>query len=189
MGADAPARDRFEHIAAAKGLFSTAEIDQLIAYGADKLTEARMHGGQDASVRRSSAAWLDPREGFGWVGEKILRAAKGFNDRFFGLDLVGIEGGVQLARYDADNRGFYDWHMDAGPQAPRRKLSISVQLSAPDDYEGGDLEFFFRNTPVSADRDKGLIIAFPSVIMHRVAPVTRGARYSLVAWIEGPAWR
>ena len=66
---------------------------------------------------------------------------------------------------------------------------MSIQLSDSDDYEGGDLELMFREEPVKLDRTRGTLVAFPSFMLHRVTPVTRGTRWSLVAWITGPRWR
>ncbi|HUF73295.1 MAG TPA: 2OG-Fe(II) oxygenase [Gammaproteobacteria bacterium] len=94
-----------------------------------------------------------------------------------------------IARYDSSDQGFYDWHTDFGDIAPRRTISITVQLSRPEDYDGGELELFFRSPPASMDRTRGAFIAFPSFAVHRVAPVTRGTRWSLVAWICGDRWR
>jgi PKHD-type hydroxylase len=74
---------------------------------------------------------------------------------------------------------------------PHRKLSISVQLSAPDEYEGGDFEFMDVGQPPKPIniRTQGTAIIFPSITYHKVTPVTKGKRYSLVGWYEGPEWR
>ena len=103
---------------------------------------------------------------------------------------------------------FYDWHCDSwenvydNPSNPDthgkiRKLSVTCSLSAPEDYEGGELEFDFRNM----DPDKptirkcaeiaprGSIVVFPSHVWHRVKPVTKGTRYSLVIWNLGYPFR
>lgn len=117
-----------------------------------------------------------------------LGGAVELNRRYFCVEINAI-GSVQIARYDAADQGFFDWHLDFGPPAPHRKISITVQLSDPADYEGGDLEFAFRREPHRAERQRGMIIAFPSWLMHRVSPVTRGTRWSLVSWIIGPRWR
>ena len=85
--------------------------------------------------------------------------------------------------------GFYDWHTDFAGITPRRKLSISVQLSRPEDYDGGDLELLFTSSPYKAARERGKFIVFPSFCLHRVTPVTRGTRWSLVAWVLGTRWR
>ena len=68
-----------------------------------------------------------------------------------------------------------------------RKLSVSIQLSDPASYEGGDLEINMGSFSKTAARDKGALIIFPSYALHRVHPVTSGERHSLVAWIVGNA--
>jgi predicted 2-oxoglutarate/Fe(II)-dependent dioxygenase YbiX len=64
-----------------------------------------------------------------------------------------------------------------------------VQLSRPEDYDGGDLELFDSVSPNSVDKTRGTFVVFPSFKLHRVAPVTRGTRWSLVAWVLGDRWR
>ena len=66
---------------------------------------------------------------------------------------------------------------------------MTVQLSRPEDYEGGDLELFFGSEPYRVQKSRGTVIAFPSFALHRVTPVTRGTRWSLFAWICGARWR
>jgi predicted 2-oxoglutarate/Fe(II)-dependent dioxygenase YbiX len=86
-------------------------------------------------------------------------------------------------------RGFYNWHTDFAGLRPLRKISVSIQLSRADDYEGGDLELMYGIHPQKIERTRGTFIAFPSFMLHRVTPVTRGTRWSLVAWILGARWR
>jgi PKHD-type hydroxylase len=77
--------------------------------------------------------------------------------------------------------------MDIGAENEcTRKLSLVVQLSSPDEYEGGGLEIMASSEPVQVTKEKGLICAFPSFILHRVTPVTKGTRRTLVIWIAGP---
>jgi PKHD-type hydroxylase len=64
---------------------------------------------------------------------------------------------------------------------------MSVQLSEPDEYEGGELEFLNFEQPIP--KDIGSLIVFPSYLVHRVNPVTRGLRRSMVSWISGPPFR
>jgi PKHD-type hydroxylase len=111
------------------------------------------------------------------------------NQHSFGVNLSYLEDKMQLACYDESDSGFYDWHTDFAGIAPRRKLSISVQLSRPEDYDGGDLELLFSSSPYTAARARGTFIVFPSFCLHRVTPVTRGTRWSLVAWVLGTRWR
>jgi len=84
--------------------------------------------------------------------------------------------------------GLDDWHTDFAGTRPFRKLSVSIQLSDPEDYEGGDLELLYGTEPQKLDRSRGALIVFPSFMLHRVTPVTRGARWSLVAWLLGKRW-
>ena len=99
---------------------------------------------------------------------------------------------IHVTRYGIG--GHYVFHHDISwNQLPtQRKISISVQLSDSDSYEGGDLEFednMHDEKTLQYMRQKGTVIVFPSYMRHRVTPVTRGERKSLVSWIEGPAWR
>ena len=80
-----------------------------------------------------------------------------------------------------------DWNRQDGKH---RKISITIQLSDPDDYDGGDFSFAFHQNPdPAAMRTQGTIIAFLSYQDHSVSPITRGKRNSMVAWFEGPRWR
>lgn len=103
---------------------------------------------------------------------------------------------VQFSIYGLQSR--YGWHRDTNVTLPEgspvRKLSVSVQLSHPDDYEGGDFQiknFFGTEITENANqlRNRGTIIVFPSYLEHQVVPVTKGTRYSLVQWYSGPDWR
>ena len=71
----------------------------------------------------------------------------------------------------------------------KRKLSLSVQLTDPADYDGGDLEFVNHLGNEDEFRKQGSIIVFPSYLSHRVTTVTRGARRSMIAWVFGPPFR
>ena len=108
----------------------------------------------------------------------------------FNID-VDNQAEMQFTEYHAAQRGHYDWHQDVhwnGQAAADRKISITVQLSDGDDYEGGDFEF--DDVKTNADfRSKGTVLVFPSYLRHRVLPVTSGTRRSLVAWFFGPRWK
>lgn len=66
---------------------------------------------------------------------------------------------------------------------------MTIQLSDTDAYEGGDLQFMINNKIENTPREKGTIIIFPSFIMHRVTPITKGTRHSIVGWVSGPPYR
>lgn len=97
---------------------------------------------------------------------------------------------LQFANYHKG--AFYDWHRDCDITSDLyRKLSVTVQLSDPKDYDGGELQFknYWGSMQLVTPKDmlkSGTVIVFPSSIMHRVTPITRGTRYSLVQWYNGP---
>jgi predicted 2-oxoglutarate/Fe(II)-dependent dioxygenase YbiX len=165
-------------------------MDRLIAEHAPLLAEGRLApGNTNPDIRRSQVVLLGDENKYNWIYERLWAAAQECNRLFFCVDLAGVEANIQLARYDSTDRGFYDWHTDFAGLRPLRKISISIQLSRPEDYEGGDLELLYSNQPQRLDRARGAFIAFPSFMLHRVTPVTRGTRWSLVAWILGARWR
>ncbi|MFN0185999.1 MAG: 2OG-Fe(II) oxygenase [Aquabacterium sp.] len=143
------------------------------------------HGG----IRRSDIWLFDPEPDLGFVFDPLVQAVLHVNQGY-GFDLTGFASGCQVARYAAGEQGHYDWHMDlgTGPMSCR-KLSVSVQLSPPQSYDGGDLEFRLDGLDPLKLRQQGTLVAFPSYMQHRVAPVSRGERWSLVAWVEGPPYR
>jgi len=105
----------------------------------------------------------------------------------YDLDNAVIEA-LQVAAYSATNKGTYGWHMDMGPGTMNRKIGISVSLNPPSDYQGGDFQVNCAKTE-TLEQIQGQAIVFPSYLMHRVTPVTRGTRYSLVAWVLGRPFR
>lgn len=121
--------------------------------------------------------------------ELLAQIADSANRLAFGLDLTTINREPQYVEY-IPGRGHFDWHNDyshAVAEAPR-KLTLIVQLSAPDDYEGGRLQLFGHEL-VTLPNARGIVVVFPSILYHRVTPVTRGCRRALVCWIAGPRMR
>jgi PKHD-type hydroxylase len=97
--------------------------------------------------------------------------------------LSGFQEPLQIAEYESG--GHYDWHVDIGADITSgRKISASVQLSDGNGYEGGELEFLNVDS-MDFPRSLGSVIIFPSYLPHRVKPVTRGIRRSLVVWVHG----
>jgi PKHD-type hydroxylase len=100
----------------------------------------------------------------------------------------------QYTEYDSEYNGHYNWHLDMflnNQNFNTRKISVSLQLSSSEEYEGGDL-YFSDGKKIELDpiaKTKGTVILFPSFVLHKVSPVTKGVRKSLVSWIEGPLWR
>jgi len=148
----------------------------------------------DYDVRKCRAMMHKPDEENQWFFDALLYAANHINDYFFQYDLIGFEK-FQYTFYDQPTT-HYDWHKDMilGPDIPvnlewPRKLSFSLILSDPvKDFDGGNFEFLHHNVefPIRAEQRRGRIIAFPSFMMHRVTPITRGQRKSIVFWACGP---
>jgi PKHD-type hydroxylase len=146
-------------------------------------------GGQAQAVNpgiRESNVWVVfPDQSSDWLYSRLEMAIEKLNERYQ-FDLLGFYEGAQVARYAPG--GHYDWHMDLGAGIySARKLSVSVQLTAEQEYDGGELEFQLMDEP--EPRTQGTLIAFPSFLAHRVRPVTRGERFSLVVWITGRPFR
>jgi len=142
---------------------------------------------QESEVRNCQIVGLDPHKN-AWLAGILMYVAK-LENLSYGFDLSALRE-LQITKYNVG--GKYDWHHDVIPVYPcQRKLSMIIQLSDGSEYEGGDFEFRDDTTePIASKlRDKGSILIFPSMMMHRVTPITEGVRKSLVAWVEGPAWR
>jgi len=182
-------QDPVENFAWSKNAFTSAELDAIINIGQSiEIERASTYGGSDPKIRDSYVNFLFPNEVTGWVFERIAAVINEMNGRFFGFDLQTMEQGLQFTRYQAPGE-HYEWHIDRGMNTGTRKLSLSVQLTDPDEYEGGDLELWFGGEPVKASRERGMITLFPSYALHRVTPVTSGVRYSLVCWVSGPPFK
>jgi PKHD-type hydroxylase len=145
--------------------------------------------GVDLKVRDSDIIFFHPTQKTQWIFEKLSHSINEVNNQYFNFDLDGLIEGIQFTKYEAPGQ-HYDWHIDKGNFGPTRKLSLTIQLSDPEEYEGGDLEVNIgvRNT-ISCEKTQGCATFFPSYILHKVTPVTKGTRYSLVAWVYGPNFK
>lgn len=147
--------------------------------------QGRVELGAD-TYRVSHIAWIEPDEGNHWLFHRLGALFTQVNRRF-GYDLAGFVDALQFTEYGAGQH--FDWHMDIGrDQTSLRKLSVTVQLSDAGDYDGGALEFVGLG-PMAESRTLGSATFFPSYLGHRVSPVTRGVRRSLVAWASGTPFR
>jgi len=189
--------------------------DELIKYGISQQEQLALTGGQTNKVnegkplddkdildlkkkRDSNIVWLNDR----WIYKEIQPYIHQAN-RLAGWDFQwDFSESCQFTKYKLNQH--YDWHCDSweAPYANKdnpdtfgkiRKLSVTCSLSAPEDYEGGELEFDFRNMDPDKQsvrkcaeiKPRGSIVVFPSHVWHRVKPVTKGVRYSLVIWNLG----
>ena len=151
-------------------------------------------GGVDPKQRRSRIKWIPQNEKFGWIYVKLLDMAKKSNDALWEFDLHSLPEMIQYTEYDANDEGHYDWHQDIGPEiGSLRKISMTVQLSDPSEYEGGDLEYYLGGplevSSHTVDKGQGTVFCFPSYMLHRVTPVTKGIRKSFVLWLGGSSFK
>lgn len=150
------------------------------------------HGGQsrvDSQLRRSTVRWLDFADlDLLWFFRRIERETLKAQCAF-GYDLQHASTEWQLTEYDSRDRGLYDWHQDSSETcktAYERKLTLVMQLTEPDKYEGGQFELRGDPIPSNLFRNPGDLLFFRSNLFHRATEVTKGKRHSLVSWIKGP---
>lgn len=186
----------------------------------DQLEDSRVGGtggggpndGLNKKVRNAKNAWVPAHH---WVAGFVWHYVQRANRENFLYDLTNIDG--ESLQYTTYGEGeYYGWHNDAGipgfykPQSQGnrghgealfhdfvntncelvRKLSFSLHLSNPDDYEGGHFQLLDETgKSYISPRQRGIITLFDSRTQHRVRPVTKGVRKSLVGWVVGPRWK
>ena len=186
--------------------------DEIVRYGKQLQNKMALTGAFDGSEnkmspqqikdlkkkRNSDIVWIDSS----WVYKEIhpyIHKANKSADWNFQWDWSEP---CQFTKYEKGQ--FYDWHCDSfykpynEPNSRRhgkiRKLSVTVSLSDPKDYKGGELEFDFRDLDPDKKPNikrcteilpKGSLVVFPGFVWHRVCPVKKGSRYSLVIWNLG----
>ena len=149
--------------------------------------------------RDSNIVWMSDR----WIYKEIqpyirqANASAGWNFQW------DFSEACQFTKYEKGQ--YYDWHCDGWDQPYQRepndpangkirKLSVTVTLSDPKEYTGGELEFDFKNQNPNKKPDirkcteilsKGSLVVFPGFVWHRVCPVKKGKRHSLVIWNLG----
>jgi len=152
------------------------------------------HEGQgvDDTIRRSKISWLSPTPFNQWLYKKLVSEIKCINDESWQYNILSIKN-LQFTEYSAQYKGNYHKHTDVwtGENTPTidRKISFSIQLSDPDDYDGGELILDSMVNEQIMSKECGTLIVFPSNTPHQVTPVTRGTRYSLVGWVTGERFK
>ena len=146
-------------------------------------------GSNDPKVRNNLVHWIETNS---LIARAMFQFILEANNKYFKYIIDGYEQ-VQLSKYEID--GFYDWHKDAvhtnTELEPVRKLALSINLSDPESYEGGEFEFFDgHNKSLDPMKNKqGAVVVFDCLDWHRVKPVIKGSRYSLVMWAIGPRFK
>lgn len=181
--------DTTENWAYFENALTKEECESVIKLGESLIPDvASTMGGVDQEIRDSKVSWIQPSAESEWLFRKATDIVNHLNSKFFEFDLEGFVEGFQFTKYEAPS-GKYDLHIDKSYGRYIRKLSIVIQLSNPDDYEGGELSLLFSHEPDKLKAKQGFLVAFPSYVVHGVSPVTKGTRYSLVAWITGPKFK
>ena len=137
-----------------------------------------------SDVRESKISWLYSSDEMEWAFRRVTDMVLDLNKRFFNFDVFGLNEGFQFTNYKAPSNK-YGKHVDRASDFIVRKLSISIQLTDPKEYQGGELYLYEDDKGMLMDKKQGTLIMFPSYILHEVKPVTKGERNSLVTWVTG----
>lgn len=184
--------------------------NDILLYASSQKKEIGLVGSQDINninleelhkTRNSEITWLDHN----WIYKELFPIIKEANKQSgWNFEWDDAEQ-CQFTRYGVGQ--YYGWHMDSFEEPGNnieqkklygkiRKLSMSLVLSHPNEYEGGELEFDLSNKEVGEKiitceeiKEKGSLVVFPSFLWHRVKPVTKGIRHSLVMWTLGKPFK
>ena len=170
--------------------FTKEECQTIINIAKDKglIKGTTFNDDKIKNVRDSKISWLYPVDGIDWVFRRVTDISLNLNERFFKFDLFGLNEGFQFTNYEAPS-GKYGKHVDRAINMPVRKLSISIQLTNPEEYEGGELKLYDGEEETVMSKEQGTLVMFPSYVLHEVMPVTKGERNSLVTWVTGKQFK
>lgn len=172
-----------------ESVFSIEECQKIIDIGNKKgLIKGTTKSKDLKNYRDSNISWLFPEDDLQWAYKRLTDVILNLNERFFNFDIFGFIEGFQFTHYQEPG-GKYKKHIDKTMNGLVRKLSMSVQLSNPNSYKGGEFFLYDGEEPITLPKEQGKLILFPSYILHEVKPVIKGERYSLVAWVTGPQFK
>ena len=144
-------------------------------------------GDNDKKSRQSTISWIDFNKMQPMYDDLIYLVQK-INRNHFGFDNIQITEEAQVSEYSKGQ--FYDWHTDSSIdmdiEPPVRKLSMTLLLNDPSEFEGGNLEIAGKKL---SPMKQGHAAIFASFLQHRVTPVTKGVRKSLVVWFNGEPFK
>jgi len=143
---------------------------------------------EEVPIRKSKIKWIHYDDKSYWVYERLRDLFIEAN-KSYGYNLHSIVDSIQYTEY-YEGGGHYDWHMDIGPYPiNHRKISVTIQLSDSSEYEGGNFDIWTGGDFKTLPKIKGCGIFFPSFLLHRVTPITKGCRRSLVLWVGGGSYK
>ena len=146
-------------------------------------------GGTDTKKRVTTISWI-PFHEMQPMYQDLNKFIQKANENHFGFGDIRITEQAQFTEYPEG--GFYDWHMDCDVnmvhEPPVRKISMTILLNDPSEFEGGELELL-ENKNTTDSLKQGHAVCFASFLRHRVQPVTKGVRQSLVVWFGGKPFR
>ena len=188
-----PYNSKIEPFAWWENAFSNEKLDWLQQRAKEQKVKAQVGNGAcgvvNPDIRRSDISWMANTPETSWVFDALAHIVSSLNAQYFRFDLVGFGEQIQLTNYDSAENGMYGWHVDYG-MGISRKLSLTLQLTDPSEYEGGVLELRPNAEEIVRMRkQRGFITVFPSWTLHQVTPVTQGTRQSLVLWVTGPPFK
>ena len=173
-----------------KTAFASEEIEKIIESGnKEDIMEAAFNGAPTKNTRSTNVSWIPSSDKDNeWLFQRLTDIINLNNKKFFNYDITTIET-LQYSIYHEG--GFYKDHIDISNISSMgvRKLSFSVMLTDPEEYEGGELLLKISSSPIITPNKKGDIILFPSYVLHEVTPVTKGTRKTLVGWVLGPGFK
>ena len=175
-------------------LFTPEQCQQIIECGRRQTPQqaqvgtGKPGGGTDTKKRITTISWI-PFSEMKPMYDQVNSFIKKTNLNHFGFEDIGVTEQAQFTEYPEG--GFYDWHMvcdiNMQHEPPVRKISMTVLLSPENQFEGGHLELMAPGK--YAKLKQGHAICFASFLNHRVQPVTKGVRQSLVMWFGGHPFR
>ncbi len=165
--------------------FSRAECEEIIAMreGLEHRRDRFLNYGEIRGA--GEVCWLQKDKAPRWLRERLLEL---MNEAIasFDFEISDALENFKLINYRRGNR--VQWHVDCGGgQTDTRKLTLTVLLSPPDSFDGGDLTLATQHRQLH--RDIGDVVIFPAFLVHKVSTVKRGVRHALVTWAHGPRFR
>jgi PKHD-type hydroxylase len=144
------------------------------------------------NIREASIKWILEDSNSLWLYNLLISYIYSANNNYYKFNIDATTDPLQYSEYYGEQKGVFNWHFDLSPTYPTRKLTLILQLSSPDEYEGGELQlkkYSEKDEIYNIEKKLGKIIVFPSYLYHRVTPVTKGTRKSLVLWVGGAPFR